>query len=59
MAENYLVKVLIPLKGVFFSMPLDGTEQSTVERHLKEYRLISRLSGLGITNMWLKILYVK
>ena len=28
MAENYLVKVLTPLKGVFFSMPLDGTELS-------------------------------
>jgi hypothetical protein len=28
MADNYLVKVLTPLKGVFFSMPLDGTELS-------------------------------
>ena len=27
-AENYLVKVLTPLKGVFFSMPLDGAELS-------------------------------
>ena len=26
-------KVLIPLKGVFFSMPLDGTELSAVKRH--------------------------
>jgi hypothetical protein len=28
MADNYLVKVLTLLKGVFFSMPLDGTELS-------------------------------